>query len=67
MVSVLGEHDFNYRALIKLLWSIKIMGSSPCSSEDRALASGARCKGSSPFRGSYFATRRFCLWVKFLK
>ena len=25
---------------------------SPCSSEERALASGARCKGSSPFRGS---------------
>jgi hypothetical protein len=24
----------------------------PCSSEDRALASGARCKGSSPFRGA---------------
>ncbi len=26
--------------------------SGPCSSEDRALASGARCKGSSPFRGA---------------
>ncbi len=28
--------------------------SSPCSSEERALAPGARCKGSSPFRGNFY-------------
>lgn len=59
-VCVDRSHAFSKSVETSIIYQV-----GPCSSEDRALASGARCKGSSPFRGSYFVPRRLSLWVKF--